>query len=48
MAKELCTTQEWVDTESAKLPHFNTENMLNYLVERCVSDGAKANDNKKM
>jgi hypothetical protein len=22
--------------------------MLNYLVERCVSDGAKANDNKKM
>jgi hypothetical protein len=37
--------QEWVDIESADLPHFDTENVLDYFVERCVSDGAKANDN---
>jgi hypothetical protein len=40
MAKELCTTQEWVDIESAKLPHFSMENLFNYFVERHVSDGA--------
>ena len=47
MAKELSTAQEWVDIESAELPHFDMENMFNYFVERCVlSDGAKANDHE--
>ena len=48
MAKELSTTQEWVDIESAELPHFDMENMFNYFVERRVSDGAKANDSKNV
>ena len=48
MATQLCTTQEWVAIESAELPHFNMENMFNYFVERRVSDGAKANDNKNV
>ena len=52
MAKEICTTQEWVAIESAGLPHFDMENthtcMFNYFVERRVSDGAKANDNKNV
>ena len=47
-AKELSTTQGWVDIESAELAHIDMEIMFNNFIERCVSDGAKANDGKSV